>query len=298
MSEHLYEQRPLHIEQAIYASQVSDRMSGYQICAASSGIDANTSLELSTWGPAHDALVDSHPFAASVNFFRLNNGSPVVAFSQAVGGEYSDRKGQHICTRFLVLDAEGFARYSHNPFSIIEAAKAAGHLEWPSPPTKTLDAITLGGSAGPLDQILLRRLARRWGPKRLLQLLDAALVQPRLFVRPPRDASWAIAAILSLAPAQHRLELTFTTGLRFSNTRPFRIHCMVEEHRNRLRTRVGPDAMVFHLDVDQNSSPIHEWSKKIGPALLARQWSRIETQLRQAAEQHAECSESASSSAS
>jgi hypothetical protein len=79
------------------------------------------------------------------------------------------------------------------------------------------------GWAAAVDQILLARLAVNPGPHWMAAWVAAALDSVCLAVTNGPPAETLIAGLLSCLPLECRTEFSFTTGLRFSPRRPFRI---------------------------------------------------------------------------
>jgi hypothetical protein len=117
------------IEQAIFTSVRTDRVDGYQLAAASEGIGAEDRRSLPQWGPAHDSLSEEGLGAASLNFHPLPSGAYCISRTSAASGEYSARRGPQVYTQMLVVEPEDLRRFANNPFRLLQAATAAGHVQ-------------------------------------------------------------------------------------------------------------------------------------------------------------------------
>lgn len=211
----------VHIEQAIYTSAVTNRRTGYHLVVRSPGITEADAKELTTWGPSHDSLSDPRPDAVSINFHPLPSGAYCVSRTRALGLEPSGR-GPRIYTHCLVASEAALARYSNNPFLLLESADAAGVLDLPTEMPDTLPALQIPGRAAAVEQALLERLAADPGPQWMGALTQAALDSVCLAIT-GGSAERLVAGLLSLLPTECRTEFSFSTGLRFSIQRPFRI---------------------------------------------------------------------------
>ena len=118
----------MQVEQAIFTSCRTPRMDGYQLVAASRGITNEQADELSAWGPAHDSLLRTDARGGSINFHLLHDGVACVSKSLPAGAEYSGRSGPKVYTICLLVTPDLFARFANQPFRILDAAAAGGHL--------------------------------------------------------------------------------------------------------------------------------------------------------------------------
>jgi hypothetical protein len=211
----------VRIEQAVFTSAVTNRRSGYHLVATSPGIVDADAKELSSWGPSHDSLADRRAERGSINFHPLPSGAYCVSRTVAEGQEPSGR-GMRVYTQCLVADEAAMARFSNNPFLLLEAAEAARVLTVYDRVPERLPALELPGRAAAVEQPLLERLAVDPGPQWMGTLTQAALESACLAIA-GADVEPLLAGLLSLLPTECRTEFSFSTGLKFSIQRPFRI---------------------------------------------------------------------------
>ncbi|MHB1037065.1 MAG: GAP1-N2 domain-containing protein [Pirellulales bacterium] len=238
------------IEQAVFTSARTDRSAGYQLVGRSPGVKDQDARELAAWGPSHDSLWDTTPGAGSVNFFRLPSGAYCVSKTSAEGQEYSARGGQQVYTQCLVVPPGTFLRFANNPFALLKAALAQGSLRVCEAASESLEPFALVGRASAVDQTLLARLTTRLGPLRLASLVQAALSADALAIAAGAESQNLVAGLLNCLPPECRTEFSFSTGLRFSSCRPFRVVGLPEddtEIRQALRRR---DLCVFNPSAD------------------------------------------------
>jgi hypothetical protein len=210
------------IEQAVFSSAANVRAKGYQLISRSRGLSETDARELALWGPAHDSLLEHPTEPASTNFHRLESGAFAVSRTTCAGAEYSGR-GALVYTQFLVVPPEVLARFANNPFALVLAAKASGLLQvWEQIP-ETLEPVRLSGRAPAADPSLLAQVACRPGPSAMATLLQAALSSDQLAVASGTGADVLFAGLLNLLPVECRIEFSFSTGLKFSPSRPFRL---------------------------------------------------------------------------
>ena len=181
--------------------------------------------ELALWGPAHDSLLDGAGEPSSTNFHRLSSGAYAISRTTAAGNEYSGR-GALVYTQFLVVPAELLARFANNPFAVVRAATASGALTVHEQIPEVLDAIRLTGRTPAVDSALLAQLGYRPGPTAMATLLQAALSSDQLAVASTTPAETLLAGLLNLLPVECRPNFSFSTGLKFSPSRPFRVSAL------------------------------------------------------------------------
>ena len=170
-----------------------------------------------------------------LQFFPLGKRVFLRKQDHGSGPEYSGRGGDHVYTQFLILPPAALAKFHNDPFSIFRAIAAIGDLLVVSDPPSELPPIQLTGRAPTTDQILLAQLAHSPGPRVMGGLLHAALSEQRLVVM-GAGGERLLAGLMSCLPVNRRTEFSFSTGLRLSTRRPFRVAVISEG---------GPDVQRF-----------------------------------------------------
>ena len=268
------------IEQAIYTSADTDRAQGYQLIAHSPGLSETDCAELTRWGPAHDALSDGQPEKTSTNFHRMASGAYAVSRTSMAGAEYSGRGAARVYTQFLVLPTEVLLRFGNNPFAVIRAATASGVLRTYDEVPESLDPVRLSGRAPAVYPSLLAQLACRPGPEAMATLIQAALSSDQLAVAAPIPADTLLAGLLNLLPVECRTEFSFSTGLKYSPSRPYRVSHLPDDRAAwRAIGRYG--VTLLSLDtVDTGEEPNWEgWAGCVADVLKSGRISLLATQL-------------------
>jgi hypothetical protein len=251
---------PPAIEKAIFTSIRSGRLDGYQLAAASPGLSERDRQEISRWGPAHDSLLEPGVHAESVNFHRLASGLYCISRTLHAGAEYSGRGGLRVFTLLLLAPPEALERFANNPFRLLEAATAAGHAEMIDPPSPRLEPIHLAGGATPVDRILLARLARLPGPRAMAALVQAVLENESLCVGSRAPLRRLMSGLFSLLPVELRPMFSFSTGLKPSRQRSFRIQPL-DGNLPRGAARRGGEPVLLSLDEASQREPTHPWAE-------------------------------------
>jgi len=270
-----------YVEQAVFTSARTDRSAGYQVVSQSPGASEADIRELAVWGPSHDSLLESGPEAASLNFHPLPSGAYCVSRTTPAGFEYSSRGGHRVYTQCLIVPPEVLARFANNPFALSRAALAGGALRTFDPVPETLEPLLLPGKAAPVDQNLLTRLANSPGPKRLAALVEAALTSSCLALAGRPTAGELIAGLLSCLPVECRTEFSFSTGLRFSSRRPFRIVAMSDDRAEQRWIAHHANVTVMEISGDEpaEAAPIDGWARLIDRVLVLGRTSFLATRL-------------------
>lgn len=220
----------VHVEQAVYGSRRSVLQRGYHLIAKSPGITGDNITHLNRWCPSHGALLDEAVDASSLNFHPL--GSDNYAISRTVYGEpeFSNRGGLQVVTSILVLGKDQLARYDNNPFAVARMARAEGLLRWSPAAIRILATVALRPAAsekmshddpGDAPNMTKALAAVRSGEP---IVLTSSSVSPELLE----------TLFLKVSPNE-RLGLSFTTGLKPSPQRPFRLHLLDEQAVRGLR---------------------------------------------------------------
>lgn len=269
------------IEQAIFTSAETDRSAGYQVVATSPGVSEADARELAAWGPSHDALLELTSNAMSYNFHPLPSGSYCVSRTTPAGWEYSGRGGARIYTQCLVVLPETLERFANNPFALMRAALAAGALRLFDKVPKQLEPFRLAGRAAVIDAALLARLCASPGIDWMAALVQAALVSNTVAVVAGTQAEHVIAGLINCLPPECRPQYSFSTGLKCSSRRPFRVVAMPADREEQLRVRRLYDAAVLDLSapLPAEFAPVESWARFIQRVLKSGRTSMLAKQL-------------------
>jgi hypothetical protein len=269
------------VEQAVFTSAETNRLAGYQVVARSLGVCEADARELAVWGPSHDSLLELGPEAVSINFHPLPSGAFCVSRTTAAGWEYSSRGGHRVYTQCLIVPPEVLRRFANNPLALIRAALAGGMLEVLPQVPRRLEPLRLAGRAAPVDQTLLARLAANPGPQSIATLLQAALDSPCLAVAGKPSAGELIAGLLNCLPPECRTEFSFSTGLKFSSRRPFRVVALSGDPAERRWVAHHQNIIVWEPagSGSPESTPLDGWARLIERVLTSGRTSFLATQL-------------------
>ena len=228
----------MRVEQAIFTSARSTTVQGYHLVGRSPGIDSPLAQTLTRWGPSHGSLAGPAPDADSFNFHPAGDGW--VALSRTVYGapEYSARGGLQLVTSFLVLRHEQLAGYDYNPVLLARVALALGHLRLRPVNPVRLPAVELPDRPICGPTISSDRAGWAGSMERLWHLSKSC---ERVAVGGASDPLGLAADLISRVPGHQRVELSFTTGLKPTLSRPFRLHfvCSADAALRRLLTTQG-----------------------------------------------------------
>ena len=268
------------IEQAIFTSAETDRSAGYQVVAASPGVSGEDARALAVWGPSHDAMLDSTPGALSYNFHPLPSGAYCVSRTTPAGWEYSGR-GARVYTQCLIVPPEVLKRFANNPFALMRAAAASGSLivydELPS----RLQPLRLSGGTPPVDSALLSRLATSPGADWMAAIVQAALDSVGIAVVGKPAAEQVIAGLINCLPPECRTEFSFSTGLKFSSRRRFRVVALPDdmEEQRRIERLYNVTVLDLCADPPDEFARGDTWARFVHRVLKSGRTSLLATQL-------------------
>jgi hypothetical protein len=269
------------IEQAIFTSAETDRSSGYQVVATSPGVSEADARELSVWGPSHDALLCSDPGAVSVNFHPLPSGAYNIGRTTLAGSEYSGRRGARVYTQCLIVSPDSLRRFANNPFALLKAASAGGSLRSYDEVPKRLKPLRLVGRAAVVDETLLNQLCRELGPAWLASLVQAALASSMIGIAGGSEPEQVIAGLINCLPPECRTQFSFSTGLKLSSRRPFRVVAVPQNSSEQRRAKRLYDLTI--LDVSggppSEAAPTESWAQLVHRALKSNRTSFLNKHL-------------------
>jgi hypothetical protein len=255
----------MNLDQAIFTSARSSNFEGYHLVAASEGVSDADRRALAVWGPSHGALRSEANESGSVNFFRLPGGDYCVSKTWHAGAEYSHRNGARVYTHCLIASAEIMARFSNNPFLVLRAAVAGGHMRALEQPSGCLETLCLPGRSPVVDAALLSELIVTPGAERVASLVQAVYEHPQVAVVADANAPQLIAGIISCLPPAERLHFSFSTGLEFSAQRPFRVFSVARGGAAQRELSRQCDATLW--DVQQPHGSLYGWAKEVASFL-------------------------------
>ncbi len=237
----------MRIEQAIFTSLQSSRLDGYQLAATSSGIGPEQAKELTFWGPAHDSLWDTRCDSRSVNFHPLSDGAFCLSCTTLAGAEYSGRGGGRVYTQMFVLTRDALAQFANDPFLVLRALSAAGRLIVLDQVPSTLPSVPLLGRSIKADATLAHSILEEVGEKVFRDLADAVARPDRVAVSTSGHVERLFQAAIHTLAFDERLSLSFTTGLKDSPRRPFKLFVLPSDPSIVLQSQRQTAAKVIDL---------------------------------------------------
>jgi hypothetical protein len=265
------------IEQAVFTSARTDRGAGYHIVATSPGVRKADRRELAIWGPSHDSLLKTGTNAVSFNFFPLPSGDFCISHTSPVGWEYSGRGGARIYTHCLVVPAETLLQYANHPLALARNAAATGAFDIPTEVPTALETLDLTGTAPAVHQASLTQLLEQVGARQMAMLAQSVLnTACTVAVAGCASAEQLIAGLFDCLPIACRTAISFSTGLRRSSRRPFRVLPLPDDPAARRWLIHQPNVTILDLAVRRPCSDglVDEWA-----CLVERTLSNTQTSL-------------------
>jgi len=266
------------VEQAVFTWDESADSSGYRITASSFAVGEADTRELTAWGPSSDSLLDAE--AESLNFHPLPSGAFCVSRSLAAG-EICPDGGARVFTHCMIVPPETLAKFGNNPFAIHRVASQQKQWLDRDPAKAELEPLWLPNGASPVDQTLLDSLAADPGPSNMAALVQTARDAAFTAVGGTPSPRALIAGLLACLPPECRPAFSFSTGLKFSPRRPFRVAAVSDDPAERCWVAGHPNVSLLDLrsSREPHSIPLDGWGQLIKRALAAGQFSFLAAQM-------------------
>jgi len=272
------------VEQALFTSIGTEGAMEYQVVAKSFGVCEADAREIAVWGPRRDSMLELDPDAESFNFHPLPSGAYCISRTTPAGWEHGGGI-QRVFTHCLIVPLEVLGRFGNNPFAVIEAATANCVWQDSHQPSSRLRPFSLSGGAAAVDQPLLERLAVDPDPENMAAMVQEACNSVCLVVMGTPSPARLIAGLFSCFPVECRLEFSFSTGLKFSPRRPFRIVCLSDDPAEELWAAGHSNVTILKLRKGETprSASFDGWAQLIERSLATGHISLLAAQI---SEQH------------
>jgi hypothetical protein len=211
----------VQVEQAIFTSVQSGRVQGYQLAARSDGVDDRLAQALTKWGPSHAALCSPQPAAESYNFHAVENECFAVSRTLYGGPEYSSRGGLQLMTRYALVDGGLLRDFGNDPVALLRLARCEGLFGLVTKFDRRLPSLALPEARPSVHWSVP---ARKGVGETVDEIAGRLERGERLAVTHCFNPLTVLQHLIRRMPDSHRLELSFTTGLKPTAHRPFRLH--------------------------------------------------------------------------
>lgn len=213
----------MQVEQAIFTSVQDGRVRGYQLAARSPGVDSRTEKVLTQWGPSHAALCSDHPAAESYNLHPVEDDLFALSRTMYGGPEYSERGGLEMVTRYALLRRDQFEPFENDAVAMIRQARSEGGFQFEREFAETLSAMHLADATPGASWLLpISKSEAAVVPDAVGRLRRGE----RVAITHCCDPLAMLQNVLREFPPAERLTLSFTTGLKPTAHRPFRLHVL------------------------------------------------------------------------
>jgi hypothetical protein len=274
------------IEQAVFATSrtgaAAQRTSA--TIATSRGVVACDLAELEAWRPRREMLPTVHPTGDHLQFHPLPSGccalSRTVSLDEDESADEMDsRTLPRLYTHSLVLPPHVMEEFRNHPIHVYLAACAQGVFRRSGQGPGRLEPVSL--FLDPCYELnTLRRAAFREQGERIAALLQAVLDSISLgMIGNPTESLSIFESLYSCLPVSCRSEVSFSTGLNFSDCRPVRVADFSNAPHDVAQESLHGNVLVF--DIDQylpfEDELLEAWPLAVLRMLRA---SRIETLMR------------------
>ena len=212
----------MKVGQAIVSSISSKSRLQNEIVRRSSDIDDRLAQALCDWSPCRCQL--SFGEKESYNFFQPDDNK--LAIARSVGGqlEHSRYGSRHIVSQIVVLDREQLSGYRDNIVLVARVLNSMGlltmRLRFPEelPPLELPDYSLLAP-----DEFKRPELANE--TQKILRAID---IHHQVVILGLDDPLAFLCAFLANVPAPQRSQISFATGLKLVEGRPFNLQFFSE----------------------------------------------------------------------
>lgn len=220
----LDDKHSISVGQAVFTSSQGNTGHGYHLVARSPKIRNRLAGSLSRWGPTHGSLLANGSDGCCLNFMPIDEHWTTVSRTVYGGPEYSRRGAWQVVTIILALHHEQLAGYDNNPMTLAHAAMLLGYLRLSANMSSYRNDVELPAT---LPLAFCSEPGRETGTTQDLslpmQLLDRG---ERIAIVAGQSPSATLEKLFEHTPIARRLQLSFTTGLKPSPDRRFRIHLL------------------------------------------------------------------------
>lgn len=215
------------IEQVLLSAKVEDANWSCELLGATNAVHPVDLRELEGWFSGEIVNSSYQPGTSSLFFHPLPGGTYTIGRlipRRTSLGLPHHRRSFYI--QHLIVSASTLRSFANNPIALYQELYALGKVPvFPRTPFP-LDPIFLPGpwtSASSVDDRLLSELSRNPGIPGLAILMQSALDSVCTFFSGGPSPIRLISGLFNLLPLSWRPELTFSTDLHFSKSRPFKL---------------------------------------------------------------------------
>jgi len=216
------------IQQALLSVVAEKNHWKSDLVVATDQIHATDLKELSDW--FSERLPDStFRFEATNLFFHpLPSGNMTLGrMIPKTGQVFSHlKKERSFYVHYLIVSPQSLLKFANNPIALYQHLLAENGQPFLRKPSQRLKPIRLLEPASPVplvDKRILGELNENPGPKATAVLLQTALDSVCTFFTGGPTAIQTLYGLFNLLPLSWRTELTFSTDLHFSRSRPFKL---------------------------------------------------------------------------
>lgn len=260
------------VEQAIFTSARTSSKDGYQLVAWSPGISSDDARQLAVWGPAHDSMIVEDPMDVSLNFHPLGDHKFCVSRTVLGAPEYSGRGGRQVYTHCFVLDADSFKKFHNDPFRVLSAALAIHDLRPGATLPTDLPSMKMLPSGQPVDAGLIRFFDSPMQQQSLVAWTHHAMTSKKLMFTGGYNDRF-LAVFFNLLPVSIRPCFSFSTRLRYSPRRDFKLIGLANDIEEQKKVARQEGCSLFHFDSPARTPEAsrHPWATWVQVALCHRE---------------------------
>lgn len=232
----------------------------HEFLAVSRGIEKMDLSEIRQWSAERDELLSSAPLAHSWNFHPLPTGKFCLSRTSRLALLFPHENSGKVFTHGILVPPELLKDYSNNAVTLLRHLEKQGlwragievtrqlqemgspdHLKDENFPhaeiLPVLRTLMMDGGSEAVRLEALNAFARTTGIRRFSSILDQILGNFTTILTGTAVPEMLLEALLDVLPVGCRPEFSFSTGLKFSSKRLFRIICIGSASHEQERIR-------------------------------------------------------------
>ena len=218
----------------------------HEYLAVSRGIEPMDLSEIRIWSAGKGELLSASPAAFSWNFHPLPSGSFCLSRTSHLELLFPQETGDEVFTHGILVPSQMLKDYANNAMTLfhhleklglwragLEVTRQLWSSESPNRPPKenfpnaeilpVLKTLSMDGGAEAVRLSTLNAFVRMTGIRRFASILDQILGNFTTILTGNSHPEMLLEALLDVLPIGCRTDFSFSTGLKFSQKRLFRI---------------------------------------------------------------------------
>ena len=205
----------MHVGQAVVCSVDSRTDARNKLVSKSDNISETLARELRSWSPCRHELMGGQ--SESINFIQLPENQLALSRSFFGGPENARCGGRRIFTHWIVFERDQLAGHENNAIQFSRVVQSSGHLFLQTTFPEQLPLLDVPDWCfQPTEDKIEDKSACMTD-----QILRAIEIHHRVVITGKPEPAEFLCSFLSHVPLEKRAEISFATGLKVIDSRPY-----------------------------------------------------------------------------